>query len=606
MRRKIKFILFIIGLFSLFIWLKFQSVRVITDDQIHNEKLSKAPVTLTYKVRSEIVVFDKRRQETLRSRYENFELQQHIFEAKHKKALSIFSVKYPAPYADISAFKAYAQKDTWGRIEKLNINHKEQSTIDPWVRHYLEIIISRLQISLPKLHSKPPRAWRQIEKDQYGNYIAIYKQELQSDSRHLHIKKTIKSYNQNTPLNHPSLLPNPAVTVENHEPLAIKIRKKDFIIESLSGTTIHEIKQDNIDYRVTHKLKIELIDSKLTKENFDYEKILASLNKPHTPKKWQTSNFKLGKDFLNIHDLIAQNQDTELNQLFSEAVDHYNHFPEQLVAVKEKIVELNESDKFYKKKIAYLTGILAEQNSPAVESILVELLDHKNENILIQSLAALADLKHPSEYSTNGLINFNESVASTDKMRNQAQLSLGTISYKLRKNNQNGHKDSSNYLATLSKTLLDDEKISIIDALGNDGALQHLEFIKPFLYHQENIIRARAIYQLRKMSSPQTFNIFHEVLKKESDVHVWQEGLKALQYKQTSILLVETLYTLIKYAPTPEMQFNYSQAMMEKGGCCIETVEKNLNELYGNQQLRHLRKDIATWINHITSDTKKE
>ncbi len=185
-------------------------------------------------------------------------------------------------------------------------------------------------------------------------------------------------------------------------------------------------------------------------------------------------------------------------------------------------------------------------------------------------------------------------------MRYQAHLALGTVSSKLRKAEQNGHQQATDYLFELSQNLPSDDKITIIDAIGNDGSNRHLKFIMSFLNDKDSTIRGRAIYQLRKLSNPAVLDIIFNTLKAETDTFIWTEGLKVLEYYPASERLITTLYILIDLAPTPEMQFNYTKAMMKKGGCCISQLEKNLSRLHMNNRLRHLRKDIETWTNHLS------
>jgi hypothetical protein len=368
-------------------------------------------------------------------------------------------------------------------------------------------------------------------------------------------------------------------------------------IENMSGKTTHQIKQNKIDYLISHRFNFKLEGIKPSYDHPSYDKIFVILKQKSPEKK---INLREKIDFLNIEELVSENPSTKLNQLFSEAVDYYNLYPDQLDMVQKKILLLDENDAFFMKKASYLIGILAENKSSEAESILINLLQNKNDTILLQSLAALSDIENPSAQSVYGLIDFDENLASHDTMRYQAHLALGTVSSKLRKAEQNGHQQATDYLFELSQNLPSDDKITIIDAIGNDGSNRHLKFIMSFLNDKDSTIRGRAIYQLRKLSNPAVLDIMFNTLKAETDTFIWTEGLKVLEYYPASERLITTLYILIDLAPTPEMQFNYTKAMMKKGGCCISQLEKNLSRLHMNNRLRHLRKDIETWTNHLS------
>lgn len=601
MSNKSKLLLILIGLFSGILWQLYKPINLnIANQEAKTGTTEASHIKLTYQVQSNIEVFQYSNKKTLRSRDDNFTLNQTILNSKDSKALSIFTVNIPDFSKDTKSSRIYVQSDKNGRIIDFVSSPDSSLSIDPWLKNYLETLISRLQFALPLSKSNPPNNWRCIEKDQYGNYLAFYRQTYNPDKNYLYFDKLIKGYNERANLDQPSLLPENKITLINPTPMNLKINKKNLTIESVFGHTAHEIKQDDIDYLISHRFNFKLLAIEASKDHLNYDEIHAIFKQVDRGKKPQKTNDSVKKDFLKIDKLISSESSNELNQLFSEAVDYYNLNPDQLDLVQKNILSLDEDDTLFMKKASYLFGILAENKSSKSEPILLDLLHNKNNVILHQALAALSDIENPSEQSVYGLIDFNDNLVSNDEMHHQAHLALGTISSKLRRASQKGHQEATDYLFELSHNLSSDEKISILDALGNDGSNQHLSFIKSFLGDKDSIIRGRAIYQLRKLSDPAVLDIMFDAIKSENDPFVWTEGLKALEYYPASERLITTLYNLIELAPTPELQYNYAKAMIKQGGCCISQVEKNLSRLQMSSELNHLRKDLVIWINHLS------
>lgn len=271
------------------------------------------------------------------------------------------------------------------------------------------------------------------------------------------------------------------------------------------------------------------VDKEKEKVSHKHTKVISQ---NHTrSKRTNPTRKQIDKSYLNVEDFAFEENPSDIHRKFVETVEIFKKNPSQIELIEKKIDTLDPKNENFMKQISYLTGLLAEQNAPQAEHSLINLIDtYENETIRIQAISALGDLRNVGSKAVSFLMQISQNSLDQKYVRDTADLNLGIIASRLRKQPEKADISDtiSHHLNQAAKALDEHEQRGILDSLGNDGSTIHIPIIAHHLKSHDYIVRARAVYQLRKMPSETISPIILRLLSSEKTQFVWEESLKVI------------------------------------------------------------------------------
>ncbi len=265
------------------------------------------------------------------------------------------------------------------------------------------------------------------------------------------------------------------------------------------------------------------------------------------------------------------------NGLFQELEQLLRAHPEQLPLLADQTQALAPTDPFFMERVAFFTGLLAESSDPAAEALLSRLLaTATHETVAIQAVAALGDLRHPTQSGADALLTaYRASPSAT--VRDMALLAFGSVAGRTRGQPAGDLLDAQ--LVGIVKAAAPADRLALLAPMGNAGGSVYLPFIEPYLADPDPLIRARAVYELRKIPGDDTLALMTRVMVKDAHQVVRAEGLKAMAARPSSSAVVAAVWELYASAGSSDEKQQILRLAVSAGRCCVEGVAARLQEI---------------------------
>lgn len=423
-----------------------------------------------------------------------------------------------------------------GVIEKIRF----REDMDPLSKNLMWSILSSGQLAWDASNE-----WQRVEKDPTGDYLAKYKRETSADGRF--IVKTKLRYQKLRGENTSSKSKMSATTnglfryVLSGEGRSVaRYHGKDEVQLFRSGVLIGRSQyQIASQYKGARRLSFPELQELKAEKN----KLLSLPEKK--PQGRPSVSIPVSENDLVYEDLLdlmadfksmgEDEQRVERNTLYLKLKSWVFRNPDKLQDVLEELQHLPASADDWPLWVGALSAVGSEE----AQTLLCQLIKSRSDDnallqLLIPSLGMVASPSLESEFFLKGMIKEFESAGRKDQVQ-QGYLSLGIMANRLKEDPNQADRFSrllEENIDKLSRSTNEIDQSSFLSSLGNMGASQALDAVKPYLNHSSKHIRRDAVMALRFMGGTLSRSLIEKTLMHDSNPEVRTAALSALRYRK--------------------------------------------------------------------------
>lgn len=467
------------------------------------------------------------------------ELHQRIYKVLQDELWAGYQVEKPsvkisqARPQDIQMFEEALAQEVYVNLNKQGLIRTWYfpQNMRPELRNNIKSILLTSQVLLP---DKPVSDWTSLESDLNGQYRAGYNVEKLSASGML-LKKEKLAYTE----------PD----------------KKDFLkIVSSSANVNLDARGYLVDIDLTERFRADVMNC-VSEGNIVLSLVCkAQTNEPQLALAWDDKKLKGesiysttsavgegGEEFRlqrlrrilgntnwqqlaqELERLKERDNSAQRFELFRKLVALMELQPEQINVVVQQILHEKEADL----NVATLVNALAKVNNPLAQQALAEILEKSQENPEIMRIAidSLGGVEVPTKETVDLLQRIYRN-SGAGEIHNAASLALGTMASHLQKaNDPQADGIAFDLGRELVRSTTIENKIVILEALGNAANSAALPHIKAFLDTPQEQVRATAMIALRSIPDPRVDTLLAEALAKEKSFVVRNQTLDAMGYR---------------------------------------------------------------------------
>ena len=286
---------------------------------------------------------------------------------------------------------------------------------------------------------------------------------------------------------------------------------------------------------------------------------------------------------LPLHQLQSINSGTSSDivfNLFNTLKLWISQSAENISLTKTVLLTPSDGSAASKRQRSILYGALSETSRTEAAAALVELAGRaQTEDDYIQAVSALADHQMPTAETLPAVWKLYES--RTGIAKHVSLLAYGSIAHHRRDTAGINDNASDKLITLLSQATSAEAQMEVLSAMGNHGSSKYFSLIEQATNHNDEMVRAAAVYALRFHPTAAAGTLMTAVGVRDQSQRVKDEALKGLA---TQISIRRDYQHVTKVAlSSPQIELQIAAAII------LKDARKQANNEDVNQAIATLR-----------------